>query len=80
MIKKPIRSSAAFSNLSQSHNMATQHERLKKWIDTLDPEKIKEIALECIEELIVAETVGFYDTTEVPYWDTTGDALDGSER
>ena len=38
-----------------------------------------DIALECITELIDAETINFYDDTKVPYWDTTGDRFDGSD-
>lgn len=58
----------------------TRRERLKNWIDGLDPEKIKEIAIECIDELIDTETIKFYDNTKVPYWDATGEAIDGSDR
>jgi len=56
----------------------TKEERLKAWIDSLDPEKVKNIAMECILELILIDTLCFYDDTKVPFWDATGDRLDGS--
>jgi hypothetical protein len=54
-------------------------ERLKNWIRTLDSEKQIHLLAECIEELIDAETVNFYEDTKVPYWDGNGERLDGSE-
>lgn len=53
--------------------------QLRKWFENLEHSKQVDIALECIEELILTESVNFYDTTKVPYWDATGDRLDGSE-
>lgn len=55
-------------------------ERLKSWIDTLSEEQLKSILLEIVEELIDAQTVSFYDTSLVPYWDANGENLDGSEN
>lgn len=57
----------------------TQEDRLRLWIESLEKDKIVNIALECIEELIIYEVVNFYDDTKVPYWDATGERLDGME-
>lgn len=59
--------------------MKEQEKRLRDWIEKLDKEKIIDIAIECIQELILTESVNFYENTKVPYWDVTGDRLDGSE-
>ena len=59
--------------------MNKREERIREWIDTLDAYKIKDILTECIMELIYTDTVVFYDDTEVPYWDATGDRLDESD-
>jgi hypothetical protein len=56
-----------------------KRDQLRHWVESLDREKINDIALECIEELILAEVVNFYESTEIPYWDGSGDRLDGSE-
>lgn len=58
----------------------SQEERLKEWIDGLDPETIKKIAVECVSELILTESVNFYEDAKAPYWDASGDRLDGSEE
>lgn len=58
--------------------MNNRDERLKIWISTLSKEQLEKIALECVDWLIDSEDVNFYDTTKVPYWDCTGDSLDGS--
>ena len=54
-------------------------DRLRHWFESLDQSKQVDIALECIEELVNTETVCFWQDTKVPYWDATGDRLDGSE-
>ena len=53
-----------------------KRERLISWIKTLDRETIDKVLLNCIEELIMSEVVCFYETTDVPYYDTTGERLD----
>ena len=54
-------------------------ERLKEWIKTLTNEQKDKIILELTDFAITAEEVGFYETTKSPYWDNTGDRLDGLE-
>jgi hypothetical protein len=54
-------------------------DQLRKWFENLEHSKQVDIALECIEELILTESINFYETTKVPYWDGSGDRLDGSE-
>jgi hypothetical protein len=54
-------------------------DQLRKWFENLDHTKQVDIALECIEELIYTESIRFYESTKVPYWDATGDRLDGLE-
>jgi hypothetical protein len=51
---------------------------LKKWLATLSTEQIKAITLDCLEELILTETVRFWDESKAPYWDSNGERLDGS--
>ena len=53
--------------------------RLKVWVSTLSKKQLKKIVAEAVEELIASESVGFYKDTLVPYWDATGENLDGSE-
>ena len=54
-------------------------ERLKNWVDTLEPEMIKKLLVDCIDELIDAETINFYADSRAPYWDGNGERLDGIE-
>jgi len=60
--------------------MSSKTERLQNWVDTLDIQTLKSLLVECVDELILAETVCFYDDTKVPYWDGNGENLDGSDR
>ena len=55
-------------------------ERLKEWANGLDTEKLKEIVVECVDNLIDFEYVCFYESNKSPYWDTTGERLDGTEE
>jgi hypothetical protein len=57
----------------------SKRERLRIWLESLDSDKVIDIAVECIDELIDAEQIRFYETTKVPYWDGSGDNLDGSD-
>lgn len=57
----------------------TRRERLKEWIKTLNEEQKNTVILELTDFAIDAEYVGFYDTTKVPYYDNTGERLDGTE-
>lgn len=57
-----------------------KRERLEQWINSLSKEQLGVILLDCVQELILSEVVCFYDTTKIPYWDASGDRLDGSER
>jgi hypothetical protein len=54
-------------------------DQLRKWFENLEHSKQVDIALECIEELVLTESINFYETSKVPYWDATGYRLDGSE-
>jgi len=54
-------------------------DQLRKWFENLEHSKQVDIALECIKELILTESINFYETTKVPSWDVSGDRLDGSE-
>ena len=55
-------------------------DQLRAWFEGLEQSKQVEIAIECIEELILAESISFYENTKVPYWSNTGDQLDGFEQ
>jgi hypothetical protein len=57
----------------------TRRKRLKEWIKTLNDEQKDNVILELTDFAIDAEYVGFYDTTKVPYYDNTGERLDGIE-
>lgn len=59
-----------------------QHKKdeLRLWFENLEQSKQIDIALECIEELIITETINYYEDTKVPYWDVNGERLDGLER
>lgn len=57
---------------------------LQNWIESLDREKLEEIAVEIIERLIETEEVCYGRTNEenlpsAPYWDASGERLDGIE-
>jgi len=53
-------------------------DQLRKWFENLEHSTQVDIALECIEELILTKSINFNET-KVPYWDATCDRLDGSE-
>lgn len=55
-------------------------EQLRKWIDTLSNEKKDEILEELIEYCIVSEYINYFSETKSPYYDATGDRVDGSEE
>lgn len=57
----------------------TRYERLEEWALTLDENTLRSTLVKCVDELIDAETIGFYPTTKVPYWDGNGENIDGSE-
>lgn len=54
-------------------------DQLKEWIATLSDEQKDKIILDLIDFAIDAEFVGIYEGT-VPYYDSTGEALDGTDR
>lgn len=55
-------------------------ERLKVWVETLNKEQLKNIVLELTDFAIDSEYVNFYEESKVPYWDASGDTLDGTEQ
>jgi hypothetical protein len=57
----------------------SKREKLKEWVGTLSEEKTKELMVDCLILLIENETIGFYSETKVPYWDGSGENIDGSE-
>ena len=57
----------------------TKRERLKEWIKTLNEEQKESIILELTDYAIDAEYVNFYNDTKVPYFDCTGENIDGSD-
>lgn len=56
-----------------------RRERLQEWINTLDVIQMSRMILELTEYAIDSEEVGFYETSEKPYWENTGENLDGTE-
>lgn len=51
-------------------------ERLQNWINTLDNEQKNRILLEIVDYAIDSEYVNFWEDSEAPYFDATGDRLD----
>lgn len=58
----------------------SKRERLKEWVKTLNNEQKDSIILELTDFAIDAEYVNFYDGTKTPYYDSTGENLDGTEE
>lgn len=56
-----------------------RRERIKLWLEGLDKNKLVYVAVKCIEDLIYSESVRFPLDSKAPYWEHTGDNLDGSE-
>jgi hypothetical protein len=57
----------------------TKAERLKEWIKTLSNEQKDAVILDLTGYAIDSEYVKFYDDTKTPYFDATGDNIDGTE-
>lgn len=55
-------------------------DRLKEWINTLPEDKVKEIAVICIDGMIDSDYIHFPEGYKVPYWDNDGENIDGSEQ
>lgn len=54
--------------------------RLKQWTETLTEEQAKEILTNCVDILVDFEYVSFYEFSKAPYWDGSGERLDGIEE
>lgn len=54
-------------------------DKLRAWFESLEQSKQIDIALECIQELILVDTIRYWGGKNAPYWDASGDRLDGSE-
>ncbi|MCK9446285.1 hypothetical protein M0Q50_05275 [bacterium] len=54
-------------------------ERLKNWVDTLEPQMVKDLLVECVDNLVDFEYINFYEDSKSPYWDGNGERLDGTE-
>ncbi len=54
-------------------------EKLSLWIETLSTEQLKKALLDCVSELIMTESVWLSDYRNIPYWDATGDNVDGTD-
>lgn len=54
----------------------SKRERLNNWIETLSIVQRSRILLELLDYAIDSEYVNFYDDSEAPYFDATGDRLD----
>lgn len=55
-------------------------ERLKRWVESLPDAKKDELLVMCVGELIDSELFNMWDDTEIPFWDATGENIDGSVR
>lgn len=54
----------------------TRLERLQNWNNALDEEQKNRILLEMVNYAIDSEYVNFYDDSDAPYFDATGERLD----
>jgi len=54
----------------------TRLERLQNWINKLDNEQKNRILLELVDFAIDTGYVNFWEDSEAPYFDATGDRLD----
>ena len=57
-----------------------RRKRLKVWVNTLTNEQKDNIILELTDYAIDSEFVKFYDDSKKPYYDDSGDYIDGTER
>jgi len=57
-----------------------KEERLKEWVNDLSIEQLKRVCLETVDRLIDTEELRMWDDTKVPYWDSCGENVDGTER
>jgi len=51
-------------------------ERLRNWINTLSEDQKNETLLTCIEELIEKCDINFWEDSEKPYWNNSGEYID----
>lgn len=58
----------------------SRDERLTEWIESLDIRTLRSIAFEVIDRMIDIEELRMWEDTKVPYWESDGERLDGSER
>ena len=54
------------------------HDRLIKWIETLDSDTKNRIILDLVSYAIDSEYVRFWDDSSVPHFDGDGETLDGT--
>lgn len=59
--------------------MSLRIERLNNWADSLTIEELKKTLVYVVDDMIDFEYINFYDSSPAPYWDTTGDRIDGKE-
>jgi hypothetical protein len=55
-------------------------ERLQNWINTLNEQQKNVIILELVDYAIDSEYVNFPNASRVPYFDSDGETLDGTEQ
>lgn len=58
--------------------MMHRQKRLQNWIDGLDQVQLKNITLVLVEHAIDSEFIRFWDDTNSPYFNCSGETLDGS--
>lgn len=54
-------------------------ERLQEWVDILSEDKMRDIIFQLVDRMIDTEELGFYEGSRGPYWDASGERLDGIE-
>ena len=54
-------------------------EKLEAWVKTLTRGTLETILVEVVERMIETEDVCMGENSKSPYWDASGEQLDGSE-
>ncbi len=65
--------------MKTNESSQAKRKRIKLWLEGLDKDKLISITVKCVEDLIYSDSVRFPLDSKVPYWEYTGNNLDGSE-
>lgn len=54
-------------------------EKLEAWVKTLTRGTLESILVEVVDRMIDSEEICMYEDNKTPYWDASGERLDGSD-